>query len=117
MNPLVELNLALILFLPWFAILSMLFWVYPRSPRDGRRAAFDAASLALSAAAAFAGMHWSMASADPGFGPMWAQVLATSVAYGLYLLVMTTALLVRRRWLRPRAGTHVPSASPSGEPA
>lgn len=109
MNPLVELNLALILFLPWFAILSVLFWVYPRAPRGGRRAAFDSASLALSAVAAFAGMHWGMDTADRSFGPMWPQILATSVAYGLYLLAMTAALLVRRRWLRARL--------PAGAPA
>lgn len=99
MNPLVELNLALILFLPWFAILAVLFRVFPRQPRGPARAAFDSAALLLATLAAFAGMHWSMANADPEFGHMWRQVLATSVAYGLFLLVMTTALVVRRRWL------------------
>ena len=33
MNPFVELNLALILFLPWFAILGVLYWMFPRQPR------------------------------------------------------------------------------------
>ena len=37
MNPLVELNLALFLFIPWFVILGVLYWIYPRRPKPGRR--------------------------------------------------------------------------------
>ena len=112
MNPLVELNLALILFLPWFAILAVLFWIYPRRPvRPGRRL-FDATSLALALAAACAGMYWSMANADTRFGAMWQQVLASSVSYGAFLLVMTLAFFARRRWLS--AGPTVPHASGTG---
>ena len=103
MNPLVELNLALILFLPWFTILAVLFWKFPRAPRNWARTAFDSASLLLAIAAASAGMYWSMANADPTFGHMWQQVLATSVSYGLFLLVITAALVVRWRWLKKRA--------------
>ena len=44
MNALVEINLALILFLPWFLILSVLFWVYPRQPRGLARRVFDLAA-------------------------------------------------------------------------
>lgn len=98
MSPDVQLNLALILFAPWFAVLSVLFWRYPRLPRGPARAWFDGLSLALATAAAFAGMHWGMRHGDPSFGPMWKQILATSVAYGLYLAVMAAALLLRRRW-------------------
>jgi len=105
MNPLVELNLALILFLPWFTILAVLFWVYPRRPRGLARALFDSASLVLAVAAAAVGMYWSMANADPTFGHMWQQVLATSVSYGLFLLVVTVALVVRWRWLRGLASS------------
>jgi hypothetical protein len=100
MHPQVELNLALILFLPWFTILAALFWIYPRAPRGFGRTVFDSASLLLALAAAAGGMYWSMANADPAFGHMWQQVLATSVAYGLFLLVLTVALVVRWRWLR-----------------
>ena len=64
------------------------------------RQAFDTISLAIATAAAFAGMHWSMQNADPSHGAMWKQVLATSVAYGLFLGVMTVALWARWRWLR-----------------
>lgn len=115
MNPQIEFNLALILFLPWFSILAVLFWAYPRAPRGPARALFDAASLLVSLVAAVIGMHWSMANADPQFGPMWKQVLATSVAYGLFLLAMTVALLIRRWWLGTRTRAHFSQsqASPS----
>jgi hypothetical protein len=116
MNPLVELNLALILFLPWFTILAVLFWKFPRAPRGWTRTLFDSASLLLAVAAAAAGMYWSMATADPTFGHMWQQVLATSVSYGLFLLVVTAALVVRWRWLRARAPCS-PSSNTAGAAA
>jgi len=100
MSPQVASWLALILFLPWFSILAALFWLWPRGPRHARRIAFDAASLALALLAAAAGMRWSLADADPRFGPMWPQVLATSVAYGAFLGVLTAAWLLRRARLR-----------------
>ena len=105
MNPQVEFNLALILFIPWFSILAWLFWIYPRQPRGGARTLFDSASLILATAAAFWGMHWSMLNADPQAGAIWKQVLATSIAYGLFLLVMTTAIALRWRWLRGRTAS------------
>ena len=83
MNPLVELNLALILFLPWYAILAVLFWLFPRQPRTFARKAFD--------------------SADPQYGHMWGQILATSLSYGVFLAAMAVAMLLRWRWLRGRA--------------
>jgi len=94
----VQLHLALILFAPWFAVLSVLFWRYPRQPRGPARFAFDSIALTTATAAAFAGMYWGMGHADAGFGPMWKQVFATSLAYGLYLGVMAAALLLRIRW-------------------
>lgn len=103
MNPLVELNLALILFIPWFAILGVLFWVYPRQPRRPGRRLFDAASLVLAVVAACLGMYWSMANGDGRFGPMWKQVLASTLSYGAFLLVMTLAFFSRRRWLAAAA--------------
>jgi cytochrome c-type biogenesis protein CcmH len=41
MNPFVELNLALLLFLPWFLILGVLFCVFPRTPRGIARRVYD----------------------------------------------------------------------------
>ena len=106
----VQLNLAMILFAPWFAVLSVLFWRYPRQPRGPGRIAFDSIALTTATAAAFAGMYWGMAHADAGFGPMWKQVFATSLAYGLYLGVMAVALLARMRWLAAKASPSRSSA-------
>lgn len=106
----VQLHLALILFAPWFAVLSVLFWRYPRQPRGPSRTLFDSASLAIATAAAIGGMYWGMREGDASFGHMWKQILATSVAYGLYLAAMTAALLIRIRWLaRVRRAEAAPS--------
>lgn len=100
MNPNVALNLALILFLPWYAILGGLFWLYPRQPRHAARRVFDLASLVLALFAAAMGTYWGIGHANPQPGVMWKQVLATSVSYGLFLGVLLLALVVRTRWLR-----------------
>jgi hypothetical protein len=99
MNALVELNLALILFLPWYAILAVLFWVYPRAPRPRGRRLFDATALGVATLATTLSLHWSFAAAGIAHGGMWRQVLATSVSYGVFLAAMTTAWFVRRRLL------------------
>src|SRR5262245_50063446 len=52
-SPGIQLNLAMILFAPWFAVLSVLFWRYPRQPRGIERLAFDSTALATATAAAF----------------------------------------------------------------
>lgn len=100
MSPGVQLNLALILFLPWFAILGTLFWWYPRMPRPPARRVFDLAALGVSAAAFVVSVHWAYGHADAGYGPMWKQVLATAVGYGVFLAVLASAFLMRRAWLR-----------------
>lgn len=97
MNPQIELNLALILFLPWFAILSVLFWVYPRAQRTRARWWFDVCSLVLAIAAAALGTYWSYYNADPSWGGMWKQILASTISYGLFLAVMTAAFVLRRK--------------------
>lgn len=102
MHPTVELNLALILFLPWFLILGALYWIYPRRPRPAARIVFDLVALTLATAAFLLSMHWSMDNADRRHGHMWPQVLATSVGYGVWLAAMTLAFFVRRAWLRRR---------------
>lgn len=99
MSPLVSLNLALILFLPWLLILGVLYWLYPRQPRHGQRRWFDALALAASLAAFVLTMQWAHGYADPRWGGMWKQILATSVAYGAFLLVLGVAFGIRARWL------------------
>ena len=99
MSPLVEVNLALILFLPWFLILGTLFWLYPRQPRGTRRRTFDAVALLVSAIGFVVSVQWAYTSADPVYGRMWKQVFATSVGYGVFLALLLVAFIVRRRWL------------------
>jgi len=100
MNPLVELNLSLILFLPWFLILTVLFWMLPRKPRPAARVVFDLAALALALAAFWYSMRWSVLSADPRYGKLWPQILATAVSYGVFLGVLGAAFTLRAWWLR-----------------
>ena len=102
MNSQVQLYLALILFLPWFAILGGLFWFYPREPRTRARRVFDIASMLIAIVAFLVAIRWGHAIAEPTgtAGNIWRQVVATATGYAVFLGVMTTAWFVRRRWLR-----------------
>ena len=93
--------LALILFLPWFLLLGSLYWLFPRQPRNARRKAFDLTTLAVAFVLSFVGMQWGYALglADVGTGAIWKQVLATLVAYGAFLFVLTVAIPLRNWWL------------------
>ena len=115
MNPQVAHNLAMILFLPWFAILGALFVIYPRGPRTAARNLFDAAALTLSVLAGVLATWWSIAHADPQAGSIWKQVLASTLSYGAFLAVMVAAVFVRRRWILPR-GAAAPGASAPRRP-
>jgi hypothetical protein len=99
-NPTVEFNLTLILFLPWFLILGALFWCYPRQPRGPVRRGFDLAALVLAALASWFAMRWGLLHADPAAGAIWKQVLACLTAYAAYLAVLGAAWWQRARWLR-----------------
>ncbi|MFY2765246.1 hypothetical protein [Arenimonas sp. MALMAid1274] len=99
MNPTIELNLAMLLFLPWFAILGGLFWWYPRAPRTPARRWFDIASLVLATLAAVLGTWWSYWNADLSVGNLWRQLLASTISYGLFLGVMLLAIWIRHRTL------------------
>ena len=89
--------LALVLFAPWFLILSALYWLYPRQPRSAARRRFDAIALLLAYAGCLLGLYWSFEYADRSHGALWPQVLATSVGYGVFLLVLAVAFWLRRR--------------------
>ncbi|MFA5683252.1 MAG: hypothetical protein WCZ65_00025 [Lysobacteraceae bacterium] len=95
MNDAFQLNLAMILFLPWFAILAALYWFYPRQPRHWRRRLFDLVALIAATALAVLGTHWSVDNADTGHGEIWKQILASSISYGAFLGVMLLAMLTR----------------------
>lgn len=102
MNPLVELNLTLILFLPWFAILATLYWMFPRQPRGAARVLYDIATLALSVAAFLGSVYWSLDNADAGYGRLWPQILATALGYGVFLAALGVAFALRRLLFRRR---------------
>jgi hypothetical protein len=91
--------LALVLFAPWFLILAALYWLYPRQPRPASRTRFDAVALLLAFAGCLASLYWSFGVADRSYGQLWPQILATSVGYGVFLAVLTTAFFLRRRML------------------
>ena len=100
-------DLALFLFLPWFLILAALYWCYPRKPRDMARRRFDVVALLLATIAFIASLHWAHAHASRARGMLWPQVLATTVGYGVFLLVLTIAVFVRRAWLRRRTSVRM----------
>ena len=95
-------DLALVLFLPWFLILSVLFFLFPRAPTGAVRRGFDIAATALALVLGFAAMRWGYAEADPSHGPMWRQVLATLLAYGAFLAVLALAWPLRAALFRSR---------------
>ena len=87
-------DLALVLFLPWFAILGAIYWFYPRTlERSAARRRFDLAALALAFLAAFAAGRWGYTVAATGVeaGPIWRQVLASLLAYKAFLVVIAAA--------------------------
>ena len=110
MNPFVELNLAAILFAPWFAILAVLYCLYPRRPRPRWRAPFDAAALGISAGLFVLALYWAQGWADQGYGRMWQQIVGTSVSYGVFLAALGLAFWIRRRLL----ADHVALPGPPG---
>ena len=103
MNPVVALNLSLILLLPWYLVLGIVYWRTRRKPATSAQRLFDAAALVLAVAAAALGGYWGMANADPHAGAIWKQVLASLLGYGLFLAVLALAFLCRRR--RPSAAS------------
>ena len=75
-NPFVELNLAAILFLPWFAILGVLYWLYPRQPRPAWRKWFDLRRAGgLGARVRLAACTGRHGLGRPGYGRMWQQIV------------------------------------------
>lgn len=99
-------DLALILFLPWFAILGTLYWFYPRTlEKTLARRRFDMTALVLAFLAAFLAGRWGYATAASGIeaGPIWRQVLASLLAYKAFLLVLGAAWAWRgQRFRRAR---------------
>lgn len=98
-------NLALILFLPWFAILAWAYWTFPRSlTRRGARRRFDGAVLMLAISASFLGMRWGLLRASLDSGAIWKQVLATLMAYGAFVAVLALGAWLRALLFRDASG-------------
>lgn len=91
--------LSLLLFLPWFAVLGGLYWLFPRTPRPAARRRFDLVVLLLALVLSVAGMHWGYHEglAWRGAGPIWRQVLAVLYAYGAFLAALAVAIPLRMR--------------------
>lgn len=102
MNPLFEANLTLILFLPWFLILAVLFCIYPRQPRGVARRLYDLVALLLSLGVFVASLYWIQDLANPAHGRMWQHILATAVGYGVFLGAMLLAFILRALLFRTR---------------
>jgi hypothetical protein len=100
MDPVVELNLALILFLPWYAILAACYWYYPRRPAGAARRLLDSGALLATTWLSLLAMRWGFLTADTSVGQLWKQVLATSVSYGAFLAALTSAYFLRRHLIR-----------------
>ncbi len=99
-------DLAILLFLPWFAILAALYWVYPRhlAVTPARRR-FDVVALLLAFGASAAAGRWGYAIASTSIeaGPIWKQVLASLLAYKAFLVVIAVAWAWRGQWVRRRS--------------
>lgn len=95
-------NLALILFLPWYLVILVVYWRMRRRPARWSGRVFDLLAIAASIAAAAVAGPWALAHADDSIGSMWPQILATVVGYGAFLAVITLAALLRRMLAGPR---------------
>ena len=109
MNPTVQTWLALILFAPWYLLLAWLYLAFPRRRKTTLQRLWDWTAVGAAVGAAAIGMIWGFRNADTSAGAIWKQVLATSISYGLFLLVLALGLTLRhglQRWRRH------PSSSP-----
>lgn len=89
-------NLALILLLPWFAILTWVYWTFPRSlTRRGTRRRFDAAVLLLAISASFLGMRWGILRISLDAAAISKPMLAAVLAGGAFLLVLALSAGLR----------------------
>jgi len=81
--------LALILFLPWFAVIGWVYWQLPReAPRSAARNRIDVIALAVAFALSALGMSIGMRADVSSAHPIWKQVLACLYAYSAYLGVL-----------------------------
>jgi hypothetical protein len=88
--------LALLLFLPTFAIFVWLYWTYPRNLRKSAPARFDAVAVVLASVLAVLALSYAFDVDYVGAGPIFKHVAATLAAYHVFPVVLAIAWFVRR---------------------
>ncbi|MCK9537981.1 hypothetical protein [Dokdonella sp.] len=96
----IESALAFLLFLPLFAVLAALYWLFPRRPRNRARRLADISALAIALLAGYAAVHWGFAHASRSAGAIWPQVLAALLGYAGFVASLGLAAWLRAGWLR-----------------
>ncbi len=97
MNAAVAPHLALILFLPWYAVLAWLFWRAMASGANARRKLAVLAFIAFAFLAAAVAGVWAHDNADTSVGALWKQLFASSVGYGAFLSGLLAGFVALRR--------------------
>lgn len=91
--------LALILFLPWFAVLGFVFVWFPRAPPRSRGCRlFEMLALAFALLLSAWAARWALGHDWGRTGPIWPQVAAVLFAYAGWLLMLLAAAGIRQRW-------------------
>ena len=89
--------LALLLFLPTFAIFVWLYWSYPRNlPTSAARRRFDLVAVVLASVLAVLALGHAFDVEYVGAGPIFKHVAATLAAYHVFPVVLAIAWFVRR---------------------
>lgn len=107
MNPLVELNLALILFLPWYLLVGWIFWRWRGQKQSDARKLLVALVISGALAAAAVSGIWAYRYADPSVGAIWKQILACVIGYWAFLSVLVAGFFA----LRPPRGSAAKTAA------
>jgi hypothetical protein len=95
-----EIGLAFILFFPAFCIIGVLYSMFPRQPRGIVRVLGDVLVLIVAAVLSVFATRWGFHAAAGVAGPMWKQIVATLLAYGVFIAVVCLALPIRAAWFR-----------------
>lgn len=95
MHSLFESDLSFLLFLPTFAIIGALYCAFPRRPRSALRWLADIAVVLMAAVLSIIAMRWGFRASIGSGGALWKQIVATLLAYGVFLGVLVIALAVR----------------------
>jgi len=103
MHSFFESDLSFLLFLPTFAIIGALYCAFPRRPRSALRWIADIAVVLVAAVLSVAAMRWGFRASIGTGGALWKQIVATLLAYGVFLGVLVVAVVVRAFALRRAA--------------